>query len=94
MFLSKQEEDFAKEKITFEKGLTSEGLTRLRDTYFGNYSSGIHTGEGGKIDTEGKAELESLILRSFLEAPEYRYNRLTLIGDEIAVGPGGIIEKN
>ena len=44
------------------------------------------------IDSAGNGELESLILRSFLEVPEIRYNRLTLIGEEIAVGAGGIIE--
>ena len=89
LFLSKMEDDVAKGKITFEKGLVSGGLARLTDTYFGNFSSGIHTGKGGAIDKDGHGELESLIVRSFLEVPELRYNKLSLIGEEIAVGAGG-----
>jgi hypothetical protein len=50
------------------------------------------TGEGGRIDERGNGELESLIIRSLLEVPELRYNRLTLVGEEIVVGAGGLIE--
>ena len=58
LFLSKVEEDVAREKITFDRGLISGGLARLTDTYFGNFSSGIHTGKGGAIDNDGHGELE------------------------------------
>lgn len=58
---------------------------------FGSFSSGMFTGKGGRIDDKGNAELESLVIRSLLEVPEIRYNRLTLVGEEIAIGAGGII---
>lgn len=91
-FLSRVLPDYALERITFNKGITSNGITKLQDTEFGTYQSGMYNGSGGKIDSDGNAELTSLTLRAFLEAPEYRYNRLTLIGEEIAIGAGAIIE--
>ena len=81
-FLSRVHRDNAEETITFDKGVQ-----------FGEYSSNINFGKGGAVDNLGNAELESLVLRSFLEVPELRYNRLTLIGEEIAIGAGGIIEE-
>lgn len=42
------------------------------------FRSGIMTGEGWKIGADGAGELESLVLRSFLEVPELRYNRVTV----------------
>ena len=59
---------------------------------FGSFSSGMFTGKGGRVDERGNAEFEALRIRSLLEVPEIRYNRLTLVGEEIAVGGGGIIE--
>jgi hypothetical protein len=50
------------------------------------------TGRGGRIDERGNGELESLVIRSLLEVPELRYNRITVIGDEMYIGSGGIIE--
>ena len=92
-FLSKVLPDYALERITFNKGITSNGVSKLQDTEFGTYQSGIHNGSGGRIDSEGNAELTSLTLRAFLEVPEIRYNRLTLIGDEVAIGTGAVIEN-
>lgn len=81
-FLSKVRPDTAAERITLKKG-----------GRFGAFRKGIHDGAGAEIDAIGNAELESLIVRSFLEVPELRYNRLTLIGEEIAIGAGGVIES-
>jgi len=81
-FLSKIEPDTAQGLIKFLQGLE-----------IGGFQSGMLTGKGGKIDKDGVAELESLTLRSFLEAPEFRKNRVTLIGDKFVVGSGGIIEE-
>lgn len=71
-FLSKQNDDTAKGKITFEKGID-----------FGQFVSGIVGGSGGRIDKDGNAELESLVLRSFLEVPELRFNRIDVVSGEL-----------
>lgn len=82
LFLSKLNDDTAQGMITLMGG-----------GRFGNYVPGMFNGTGAQIDEFGRGELESLAVRSFLEVPELRYNRLTLIGEEIAVGAGGIVEK-
>ena len=63
--LRKDIEDFAQELINFLKG-----------TKFGEFIPGILTGKGGMIDAFGNGELESLIIRRFLEVPEIRFNRV------------------
>ena len=92
LFLSKLEADTAQGKITFEQGIDSQGLSKLSDTYFGDFQSGMHTGQGGAIDSAGNAELESMVLRSFLEVPTIRYNELEYIGEEIIVGAGAVLK--
>jgi hypothetical protein len=80
-YLSRINPDTAQKLIKFAEGIE-----------VGSFSSGMFTGKGGRIDERGNAEFEALRVRSLLEVPEIRYNRLTLIGEEIAVGGGGIIE--
>ena len=81
-FLSKTKEDTAQELITFLKG-----------TKFGKYVSGL-LGSGGYIDGNGNAELQSLILRAFLEVPELRNNRVTVqAGNKWRAPGGGIVES-
>lgn len=70
-YLRKDIPDSAKEKITFEKGL------QIGPAFAPGY-----TGTGGHIDEKGNAELESLILRDFLETPELRKNRIRVNGNE------------
>ena len=68
---------------------TNEG-----STYFGpEFVSGLF-GRGGKIASDGAAELDSLVLRKFLEAPEYRLNRTTSVaGNLMQSWCNGIIES-
>ena len=59
-----------------------------------DFAPGITTGQGGRITANGDAELESLILRRFLEVPELRYNRITIqVGNKWNAPGGGIIES-
>lgn len=81
-FLSKKYDDIAHGLITFMQGAT-----------FGNFAGGI-TGFGGRIDGSGNGELDSLTLRRFLEVPELRYNRTSiLVGNSWRAPGGGIIES-
>ncbi len=76
-------EDFAQELINFLKG-----------TKFGKFIPGILTGKGGMIDAFGNGELESLIIRRFLEVPELRFNRAEVFtGISWNAPGGGIIES-
>lgn len=63
------------------------------DTTFGTYVKGILTGSGAQIDKYGNAELESLIIRRFLEVPELRYNRVSVhSGTDWFTKGSGLIE--
>ena len=87
-FLRKDVPDIARGLITFLNGLKSNA-----NVEFGDFASGM-TGFGGRIDGQGNGELESLIVRRFLEVPELRYNRVeVLIGDRWSAPGAGIVES-
>ena len=81
-FLSKINPDTAQGLITLAKGFETLG-----------FIPGMFAGKGARIDELGHIEATSLRLRALLEVPELRYNRLTVIGDEFILTPGGIIES-
>jgi hypothetical protein len=81
-YLSKVNDDVAQGLIQFLKGIE-----------IGEFIPGMFGGKGGKIDGLGNAELTSLRLRALLEVPELRYNRLTVIGDELILTENGLIES-
>lgn len=58
-------------------------LKFLKHIDFGQFVTGIVGGSGGRIDKDGNAELESLVLRSFLEVPELRFNRIDVVSGEL-----------
>ena len=93
--LSRTDNDTANGHIRFLQGLTSETMVKLMGgADFGNFLSGYIGGYGGRIDGEGNGELESLMVRSFLEVPELRFNRVTVkVGDEWRTNGGGIVER-
>ncbi len=62
----------------------------LEGAKFGDFVPGP-LGDGGSIDAQGNAELTSLTLRSFLEAPEFRYNRIQVVGGELYATNGSVI---
>lgn len=92
--LSRVHADVASEHIGFLNGLSSDELSVMKKgVQFGeNFAEGL-TGFGGKIDGEGAAQLESLTLRSLLEAPEFRFNRISIqVGNRWRAPGGGIID--
>lgn len=94
-FLSKVRADTATGLINFVKGLVSKEIASLHEgAQFGESFADGQAGFGGKIDGRGVGYLESLTLRSFLEAPEYRFNRISIrVGNEWRAPGGGIIES-
>lgn len=83
-FLNADGPDTAQGMITFNQG-----------AQFGStFVEGIAGGRGGRIDANGHAELDSLTLRRFLEVPELRYNRVTVMaGVQWRGAGGGIVEE-
>lgn len=79
--LSKDADDVATGRIRFEKGI--------------QIGTDVVPGLlGGSIDKDANAELKSLTLREFLEVPELRANRTTVIAGEQWCAPGlGIVES-
>lgn len=72
---------------TFRKMLSAIGGLLVRGFIkIGDFISGL---QGGYIDEQGNAELESLILRSYLAVPELRYNRITFFEGYNVISPGG-----
>lgn len=94
-FLSKIRADTAMGLINFAKGLVSKDTASLHEgAQFGESFSDGQAGFGGKIDGRGVGYLESLTLRSFMEAPEYRFNRISIrVGNDWRAAGGGIIES-
>ncbi len=94
-YLRKDMYDRASAPIDFMQGFDSYKHSILRDgVQFGtSFAEGV-TGFGGKIDRYGEAWLGGLHLRSFLEVPEFRYNRTEIsIGNAWNAPGGGIIER-
>ena len=71
-YISKISPDIANGKITFKDGLD-----------LGNFVTGLVGGQGGRFDKYGNGELESLIIRQFLEVPELRFNRIDVVSGEL-----------
>lgn len=76
-FLRKDAPDVAEELIKFLKGAE-----------FGEFISSMITGTGARIDASGHAEFDSVAIRKWLETPELRYNRVTVVGSEFWVTDG------
>lgn len=82
-FLRKDRDDIAHGHITHEDGAT-----------FGpSFASGPN-GVGGRIDRHGNGELHSLRIRTWLEASEFRFNRVAVeAGNSWRAPGGGLIES-
>lgn len=93
-FLSKMSDDYASGLITFLQGLVSEGtITAKEGLTAGTYMDGLY-GSGASIDKIGNAVFESIYARSFISAPEFRYNKITVTeGEQWNTNGYGIIES-
>lgn len=101
-YLSKIEDDEARGLITFLAGinvkikaviqkLIAEDATFSKEISSKDYVQNLL---GWLITPEGHIDAKSLRLRDFLEAPELRYNRVSIVsGEEWNAPGGGIIES-
>lgn len=88
-FLRKDADDTAKGTVSFDK----QSIHKNGAQFGGMYIPGLE-GIGGRIDGNAHGELDSLSLRSWIEVPELRYNRVSVyIGIRWDTFGGGIIEE-
>lgn len=92
--LSRVHADTASGHIGFLDGLSSDEMSVMKKgVQFGDSFAEGQTGFGGKIDGDGAAQLDSLTLRSFIEVPELRFNRVSIqVGNRWRAPGGGIID--
>ena len=75
--LSKVVDDVCQGRITFQQGLDSIGSAIFHDELRSpDFTSGLYTGHGWRVDQLGNAEFESIRARSFLEVVELLVNRM------------------
>ena len=93
-YLSKLNPDTAAGIITFLQGLVSNGtITAKEGLTAGTYMDGLY-GTGASIDKIGNAVFESIYARSFISAPEFRYNRILVTeGEQWNTNGYGMIES-
>lgn len=88
-FLRRNKADTAQKRIThLEQSQHNMGIQIGKE-----FVSGL-VGIGGRIDGQANAELRSLVLRTWLEVPELRYNKQSVyIGVRWDTFGGGIVEE-
>ena len=87
-FLSKIKSDRTPYDLAVGGELIAEGATRSKD-----FASGM-AGYGWRATAQGDIEAASLTLRRFLEVPELRFNRATVVcGTQWRAAGGGLIES-
>lgn len=88
-YLRKDRADTARGRITFEQQSQHNRGIQIGTSFI----SGL-VGVGGRIDEDANGELESLRLRSWLEVPELRFNKVSIYtGIRWDTFGGGVIES-
>ena len=102
-FISKNEPDEVKGLITFWAGINVHGKSTLEDVSvsnlevgetaeFGKFIDSLMHGMGGRIDKHGKAQLESVEIRSYLKVLEVIYNRINALEGDYTFTDSGTID--
>lgn len=89
-YLRKDQDDRTPYKLNVGGKLTAEKGIQIGESF----AAGILTGSGGFFDEYANGEVESLIIRRFLEVPELRFNRVQVtLGDKWNAPGAGVIER-
>lgn len=90
IFIRKDTNDSTPFKLNVGDKLTAEKGLQIGESFI----QGILTGSGGYFDEYANGEVESLIIRRFLEVPELRFNRVEIkLGDKWNAPGAGIFES-
>lgn len=81
---------FRDAKKLVERARVAEEAETLRTP---NYSDGLTTGAGARIDATGNAEFQSMAVRGFFRAAEYQINRIALSEGDVFHTENGLVKR-
>ena len=81
---------FRDAKKLVERARVAEEAETLRTP---NYSDGLTTGAGARIDAMGNAEFQSMAVRGFFRAAEYQINRIALSEGDVFHTENGLVKR-
>ena len=87
---SAQTADHAATAATAERATHATEAETLRTP---NYSDGLNTGAGARIDATGNAEFQSMTVRGFFRAAEYQINRIALSEGDVFHTENGLVKS-
>ena len=87
---SAQTADHAATAATAERATHATEAETLRTP---NYSDGLTTGAGARIDAMGNAEFQSMAVRGFFRAAEYQINRIALSEGDVFHTENGLVKS-
>ena len=87
---SAQTADHAATAATAERATHATEAETLRTP---NYSDGLNTGAGARIDAMGNAEFQSMAVRGFFRAAEYQINRIALSEGDVFHTENGLVKS-
>lgn len=87
---SAQTADHAATAATADRATHATEAETLRTP---NYSDGLNTGAGARIDATGNAEFQSMAVRGFFRAAEYQINRIALSEGDVFHTENGLVKS-
>ena len=87
---SAQTADHAATAATADRATHATEAETLRTP---NYSDGLTTGAGARIDALGNAEFQSMAVRGFFRAAEYQINRIALSEGDVFHTENGLVKS-
>ncbi len=87
---SAQTADHAETAATADRATHATEAETLRTP---NYSDGLNTGAGARIDATGNAEFQSMAVRGFFRAAEYQINRIALSEGDVFHTENGLVKS-
>lgn len=87
---SAQTADHAATAATADRATHATEAETLRTP---NYSDGLNTGAGARIDAMGNAEFQSMAVRGFFRAAEYQINRIALSEGDVFHTENGLVKS-
>lgn len=87
---SAQTADHAATAATADRATRATEAETLRTP---NYSDGLNTGAGARIDAMGNAEFQSMAVRGFFRAAEYQINRIALSEGDVFHTENGLVKS-
>ena len=90
---SAQTADHAATAATAARAEQAQRATEAETLRTPNYSDGLNTGAGARIDATGNAEFQSMAVRGFFRAAEYQINRIALSEGDVFHTENGLVKS-